>query len=201
MRGPRCYAVIPAAGRSVRMGQPKLLLPWQDSTVIETVLAHWQRSGAERIVVVLHPDDEQLAALCRDHDVEVKIAEPPPPDMKASVRAGLAYLYEAASPEPQDAWLVAPADMPLLTTELIDAVIAAHDPARPAIIVPRHGTRRGHPVLFPWPLAAEVSQLPENQGLKALLETHPVREVPWADAAAREDMDTPEDYRRLRGES
>jgi CTP:molybdopterin cytidylyltransferase MocA len=33
------FAIIPAAGRSVRMGQPKLLLPWGQTTLLEHVLA------------------------------------------------------------------------------------------------------------------------------------------------------------------
>ena len=32
----RSFAIIPAAGRSVRMGRQKLLMPWGDATLIET---------------------------------------------------------------------------------------------------------------------------------------------------------------------
>ena len=49
----RSFAIIPACGRSVRMGTPKLLMPWKDSTVIEAVLAAWEQSQIDEIVVVV----------------------------------------------------------------------------------------------------------------------------------------------------
>ena len=62
---PRFFGVIPAAGRSVRMGEPKLLLPWRDGTLIEHVLAQWLASRVACVTVVVHPDDQELAAVCR----------------------------------------------------------------------------------------------------------------------------------------
>ena len=40
----RSFAVVPAAGRSRRMGRPKLLLPWGESTIIQQVLGAWRAS-------------------------------------------------------------------------------------------------------------------------------------------------------------
>ena len=62
---PRFFGVIPAAGRSVRMGEPKLLLPWRDGTLIEHVLAQWLASRVACLTVVVHPEDVELAAICR----------------------------------------------------------------------------------------------------------------------------------------
>ena len=59
----RSFAVIPAAGRSQRMGQPKLLLPWGRTTVIEHVLGVWRASRVTHTVIVVHPDDKFLAEL------------------------------------------------------------------------------------------------------------------------------------------
>jgi molybdenum cofactor cytidylyltransferase len=194
----RSFAIVPAAGRSARMGRPKLLLPWGDVTLIEHVLAVWRGSRVERVVVVTRGDDADLADVCRRCGVDVAPAIPPPPDMRASVRHGLAYVAQTWRPAPADVWLVAPADLPGLTVETIDRVLAAHDPSRPEIIVPR-GERRGHPVLFPWGLADEVARLPEDCGINELLRRHAVREVRCeAAAGAGDDLDTPEDYERLR---
>lgn len=180
------------------MGRPKLLLPWGNGTVIERVLAAWRASRVEHVVVVTRGDDADLADICRRCGVAVAPASPPPPDMKASVRHGLAYVAQSWQPGSRDVWLVAPADLPGLSTETIDRVLAAHDPLRPAIVVPR-GERRGHPVLFPWGLAEEVASLPDDRGIDELLRRHAVREVRVEDAAgAGDDLDTPEDYERLR---
>jgi len=194
---PRFFAVVPAAGRSARMGEPKLLLPWGDSTMIEHVLAQWRAADVARVVIVVHPADARLAELCRGAGAVVVQPEVPPADMKASVRHALNWITEHEAPRAQDAWLLAPADMPLVTPAVIRAVIAAHDKTAPRIIAPIAAGRRGHPVLFPWPLADEVAGLAENEGVSAIVQRHAVKELAWPNAQeVLTDIDTPEEYRK-----
>ncbi len=193
----RAFAIIPAAGRSQRMGRPKLLLPWGAGTVIESVIAAWRTSGVLRCVVVVHPDDTELAEICRAAGADVVVPKSPPPDMKASVGCGLEFVAATHQPAAGDAWLVAPADMPLLSATAIDQVLAAHRPAAPRIIVPTHAGRRGHPVLFPWTLAAEVGRLGEGEGLARLLQRHAPVEVASSERTILLDFDTPADYQDL----
>jgi molybdenum cofactor cytidylyltransferase len=200
MSTPRFFAIVPAAGRSARMGQPKLLLPWGNATLVEQVLGQWRASGVSDVIVVVHPDDSELAELCRGAGAQVVVPDVPPPDMKSSVGHALAWIGALRVPTSDDAWLLAPADMPRLNAALIDFVIANHQVAAPRIIVPTAAGRRGHPVLFPWSLAADVATLGENEGLNALLARSVVSEVAWGDASAFADVDDPADYERLRPE-
>ena len=190
------FAIVPAAGRSRRMGTPKLLLPWGASTVIEHVLAAWQTSETTHTVIVVHPDDEALAEVCRTSGAEVVVPSGPPPDMKVSVRLALEYVTERYAPHESDAWLLAPADMPTLSADVINRVLAAYRADRSKIVVPEHAGRHGHPALFPWSLAAEVARLAEDEGVNRLLARHPVREVECPAEALAVDLDTPDDYRR-----
>ena len=107
------------------MGRPKLLLPWRGKTVIETVLGAWRASGVSHVVMTVRAEDVELAALGRAAGAETVVVSPPPPDMKASVLAGLDYLADKYQPQPIDAWLLAPADMPLLSPQVIDVLLAA----------------------------------------------------------------------------
>ena len=178
------------------MGQDKLLLAWGEATVIESLLASWRASGVDQMVVVMREDQTELRALCR----ETTIVIPPvaPPEMKDSVLAALDRIRKAFAPEDGDVWLLAPADMPQLVPEVVKQILAAHDPAYPAIIVPVSEGRRGHPVLFPWAFASSVETLAENEGVNALLERLPVRELECNEAGIHGDLDTPDDYERLR---
>jgi molybdenum cofactor cytidylyltransferase len=200
----QAFAVIPAAGRSLRMGQPKLLLPWGPSTVIEHVLSVWRASAVAQTVIVIHPDDHRLAALSRDCGALVVQPEIAPDEMKGSVRLGLEFVEQTLSPQPDDAWLLAPADMPGISPATIDRLIAAYQAGShgaagsPRIWAPRSGGRRGHPVLFAWSLANEVGMLSDDEGIKALLHRHPVAYLDDGVEAAIEDLDTPQDYARLR---
>src|SRR4051794_4581922 len=120
------FGIVPAAGRSSRMGTPKLLLPWANGTLIEGVLQAWRASRVTCVVAVVHPEDHELARACAGAGAEVVQPSTPPPDMKASVRAALAHLQKL-KPNPEDAWLVAPADIPGITAERINAMIAAYE--------------------------------------------------------------------------
>src|SRR6266576_2739159 len=50
-------AVLLAAGRSSRMGRPKLLLPWGATSVLGHLLDQWQALKSEQIAVVCAADD------------------------------------------------------------------------------------------------------------------------------------------------
>lgn len=201
----RSFAVIPAAGQSLRMGAPKLLLPWRGIRLLEATLAPWKASGVEQMIVVVRPDDPDLALLCREQGVEVVVPSVPPPEMKTSVQLALTHIEKEFAPSPRDAWLLAPADMPCLSPDIIRRLLAEHSADTQAILIPTLQGKRGHPVLFPWVLAPQVHTLGENEGLNALRNRHSWREVPCDDCPTTGgnpflDIDTPEEYLEGRGE-
>jgi molybdenum cofactor cytidylyltransferase len=179
------------------MGQPKLLLPWGHSTVIEQVLAAWRASAIDHVVLVVHPEDAALADLGRKCGALVVQPEVPPPQMKASIRAGLAEIERRFRPAADDGWLLAPADMPRLSAAAIDAVLRAYDPLKPTAVVPAFEGRRGHPLLMPWSSAALVDRLGRDEGVNSLLAQMPVREVAWPEPSILQDLDTPQEFARL----
>lgn len=197
MNVPRSFAIIPAAGHSRRMGRHKLLLPWHGSTVIERVLRAWLASDVSQVVVVARKDDHGLLAVCRDIAVDTVCPEVDPPDMKASVQCGLRYLAEQYDASDEDVWLLAPADLPRLSTALVNQVLASHNGADPAIVVPTVAERRGHPVLFPWCTATDVFALRRDEGVNRILDKYPIRRISVPSLDCLEDVDTPTDYRRL----
>ena len=205
----RTFAILPAAGHSRRIGRPKLLLPLADGrALIDHVLMAWRGSSVDGIVVVMRRDDAPLAKRCAGPRTAIVQPDVDPPDMKSSIAAGIQYLLESRPPAADDAWLVAPADMPLLSAQAIDAVIAAYRQQLAArdtahanlplqIVVPHHAGRRGHPVLLPWSIAAEVTALGPDEGLKQLIARHPLLVIDVADAGILTDVDTAEDYAHL----
>jgi molybdenum cofactor cytidylyltransferase len=189
----RSFAIIPAAGRSSRMGNSKLLLPWGRTTIIEQVLEAWHVGGVDERIVVVRPDDELLISACTRAGATLCVPREPPPEMKDSVAAGLALIAEQFAPTARDAWLVAPADLPDLSPRLIQLLIETYRGEAHQILIPRLADgRTGHPVLYSWDLAAEVASLPGT--LRDLQSLHPAKFVEWTDAISFADIDTPHDY-------
>src|SRR5438552_6045924 len=110
----RTFAVIPAAGKSVRMGRPKLALPLGDRTVLERVVAALREAGVEHVLVVVGPHVPQLVPPAERAGAHVLQLPEETPEMRATVEAGLRWLEEQFHPRPEDGWLLVPADHPTL---------------------------------------------------------------------------------------
>ena len=57
-----CGVIILAAGASSRMGKPKLLLPWGDTSVLGQLIRQWQSLGAKQIAVVHGTGDKAIGS-------------------------------------------------------------------------------------------------------------------------------------------
>jgi molybdenum cofactor cytidylyltransferase len=189
------FAVVPACGRSSRMGRPKLALPVGGRTVIEHVVGALRDGGVGCVVVVVGPHTPELVPLAAAAGAEVLALPEPTTDMRETVQRGLAWVSERHRPAPDDIWLLAPADHPAFTADVVRAMLAADAP----IAVPVHAGRRGHPTLLRWRHAAGIRALPPGEGINSFLRSHAgeVCEMPVADPGVLADLDTPEDYTRL----
>ncbi len=201
---PRLIAIVPAAGLSRRMGQPKLLLDLAGQTVIARVVQALRAAAIERCLVVVRPDDVELAREVVATGGEV--VQPPtnPAEMRESVEYALREVTRQShsTGRPCDGWVLIPADHPTLNSELVRDLIVVWSENPSRIAVPTCNGRRGHPTIFPWSLTEEVYQLPSDQGLNSLLRSNPDRvlEMTVTDARILEDLDTPEDWQRMRME-
>ena len=61
-RADSLAVVILAAGRSVRMGRPKLLLPWGQTSVLGHLLGQWQALRVGQTAVVCAAGDDGIHA-------------------------------------------------------------------------------------------------------------------------------------------
>jgi molybdenum cofactor cytidylyltransferase len=196
------FALVPAAGESARMGWPKLLLPVAGQPMILHTVAAWQRSKVDLIVVVVRPEDDELAKIVRAAGVQIVVPAAAPPDMKASLQVALRHIELTYSPAAGDAFLVAPADMPRLSSKVIDLLIHQHGSFPERILVPELAGRRGHPALFPWAMAKQVQELGPDEGLDAVVHRNLPLEIPCESVLDDHwdpftDVDTPSEYREL----
>ena len=192
----RMFALIPAAGRSRRMGTSKLLLPWQGTTVIEYLIATLTRADIAAVVIVMRPDDVALQAVVQRTSAVAVIPDHEPPDMRDSVEIGLRAIRQRFAPTDEDAWLLIPADHPLLEAEVLDGLLTRWSRRDGEALLPMFQSKRGHPTLLSWSLAARVEQLPPDVGGNALLRSPAtlVTEWPTDRESVLADLDTPEDY-------
>jgi molybdenum cofactor cytidylyltransferase len=193
------FALIPAGGRSARMGRPKLSLPLRGRTVLECVVAALRAGGVERVLVVVTPHAAELCPLAEAAGAHVYQLPHETPDMRATVEHGLTWIEDRWRPIPADPWLLVPADHPTLDPEVVRLLLREYGRGGASIIVPVHEGRRGHPVALSWAHVADLRRHPAGEGLNAYLRGNvaATREVAVASAEILRDLDTPEDYERL----
>jgi molybdenum cofactor cytidylyltransferase len=118
-----------------------------------------------------------------------------PSGMGTSIRAGLAAVLANSSPP---AILIMLCDQPAVTTELLNQLIDRHT-SDPALIVACEYDRiAGVPALFDASLFTELQNLPDSAGARLLIQRHAnqVARIPFPQGSS--DIDTPQDYDRLR---
>jgi molybdenum cofactor cytidylyltransferase len=191
------WAVVLAAGESRRMGTQKLLLPFGEATVVETVVAAALGSRVDRVLAVLGADADEVRRKIGSGGgpaVSFVLNEGYRSGMLSSVQAGFGAL-----PGDAEAAVVMLGDQPFLRAPVIDVVVEAYRAGGKGIVVPVFRGRRGHPVLVDMKYGDEVQGLDPAEGLRQLLGAHPddVGEVEVDDAAILRDLDTPEDYQGI----
>jgi molybdenum cofactor cytidylyltransferase len=196
---PQVFAIIPAAGRSTRMGQPKQLLPVGDRPMLEWVIETVLQGHIAGLCVVTSSDVDEALLLGEDPRYVLAINDDPTSEMLDSVRLGLEALTHACDVTDTDGYLVCPGDMPLVLAEDVEAVTYEYRRHPQCIAIASHGGRRGHPMAFPAALASELATLCER-GLNALPDLHPgrVRLVERDSDGVLRDVNTPAEFERLR---
>jgi molybdenum cofactor cytidylyltransferase len=187
-------AIVLAAGRSRRMGTQKLLLPVAGQPLICHAVDAVLASSVDQVTVVAGCERQALAAALADRPVCWAINDAADSEMIDSVRCGLTAL-----PPQCEAALVVLGDQPGIPSEVIDRLIVAFRSQRAGLVVPVYGGRRGRPLLIAVRYHAEIMERYADQGLRGLLQAHAeqVMEIAVASPGILEDIDSPDDYRRV----
>jgi molybdenum cofactor cytidylyltransferase len=187
-------AVILAAGKSTRTLAPKLLLPFDDSTVIQQTVHNVLDSEVDEVLVVLGFQGDRVARLLQGAPVRLVRNFDYEEGMLTSIVAGM----NAASPH-MEAVMIMPGDHPLIRSTTIDSLLTAYRGSGKGIAVPVYQGHRGHPAIFSLTYRNELLKL-TREGAQQLLHSHPsdVLEVPVNSEEVLIDIDTFGDYRRAR---
>lgn len=91
-----------------------------------------------------------------------------------------------------DGWLIALADMPWITTELIQQLCAGVTDGA-AVVAPRFNGKRGQPVAFGAAWKNALADLTGDVGARAILQTAEISWVDWHDSSIHQDVDVSSD--------
>ncbi len=200
-------AIILAAGESTRMGRPKQLIELDGEPMMQKSLQTLLSSPVDEIVIVLgslHATIreklfENISVLDKtpqgDVNVRSVVNELSREGMGSSIRKGIQALSPAS-----EAAVIALADQPFIKSDTITSLIRAFTTSGKGIALPRHGERRGHPVIFGAKYYPALCLLPPDRGANTILRdnSQDVLTLDVDDEGILIDIDTPEDLTRYR---
>jgi molybdenum cofactor cytidylyltransferase len=186
-----------AAGASARMGKPKLLLRWGNTSIIGHVLQVWRDLQAAQIAVVQRADN---SSLCSELDRVVVPAqnrilnENPEEGMFSSIVCAAGW--KGWNPDVTHHVIVL-GDQPHLPGDLLLRLIQCARENPEKIVQPSFRGRARHPVILPCPEFEALANSKEAN-LKSFLQSRAenVTLVPSEHPGLDFDIDTPADYKR-----
>jgi molybdenum cofactor cytidylyltransferase len=188
MNPVRIFPIILAGGDSSRFATPKPLAEFDGRTALELAVANCE--GMERPIVVLGHRAEEIRRRV-PKGARVAINREWHRGQLSSLLAGLRLVPRGA------AFLLYPVDQPLLTAALVSRLVRAFNRRGPGkcIVMPRKGTRAGHPILCAGELRSELRRAQTARDV-VYRDSRRVRYVPVRDVAIWTDFDSPATYRR-----
>ena len=182
------------------MGRDKGLLPVPGGgTFLSRLAGSLLEGGCSEVVAVVGVGEQAFRSAVERDRLPIRLVRNPDPS-----RGQLSSLHEAldtlAAPLPR-AVVMAPVDLPLIAPSTVRAVIAAWAGSGAPVVRPSMGGRHGHPVLFDARVLTELRAADLSVGARAVVRAHAAESIDVAvdDPGAFEDIDTPEDYRRVFG--
>ena len=186
-------AIILAAGKSTRMGEQKLLLPFESSTVFERVIYSVKSSGQfGEIIAVVSPG--KLYTIALKNKIQGVINENPELGLSRSIRLGVGKAHKDT-----EAFMFFSGDQPEIRPESIGRIVECYCCKRrsgKSIVVPQYNNRNGMPTIFDAVWKKELTQLSGDTGGRELIKLNQgsVDYIQIEDDMEGLDIDTKEDY-------
>jgi molybdenum cofactor cytidylyltransferase len=193
----RVGAIILAAGKSTRMGEPKQLLRLGQSTVLGQTIENIRGAGVDEIVLVLGSSAEtirQQFPASTFEGLRVVVNQAYGQGMASSLREGLSAL------DPQiDAALIVLADQPFIRPETFGQIVDHYRRSDAQIVIPTYKGFRGNPVLLDRSVFPEITELGGDIGCRAIFGSHleGIVKAEVEDVGILLDIDNKADYERL----
>ena len=187
--------IILAAGQSSRLGQPKQLLPYKNTTLLEYIIEQTNPITTTKTIVVLGAYANEIRSILASANVEIVLNKDWKKGMSKSLQKGLTQTQNS------DAILILLSDQPFVTTELINQIIQKATSSDLPIIATKYNNILGVPALFKKETFQELLNLNEQQGAKKVIKKYATNnEVGIVDfEKGWIDIDTLEDYWELMG--
>ena len=187
---------ILAAGASTRMGTPKQLLNWGNTSLIKHTINTSKKTTANETVVVLGAHYETIASEIQNESVSIIFNEKWEQGLGKSIASAANFVLN--SNKNINGLLIVLADQPFVTVSFLNEIIDRFKPNSKEIIATLYESGKyGVPVLFDKNYFEELSELSEDDGAKSIIKKYSNSVKTITPSFKNVDIDTKEDFERF----
>ena len=186
--------LILAAGESKRMGEPKQLLPYNDSTLLIHTIEQAAPLKHSDIFIVIGAHFSDIFKSIRSQKATVIKNNNWEDGMGSSLSKGIEFIKKK---DKYDSVLVTLSDLPLVTTEHYEELIALSDSSGKRIVLTNYDEVAGVPAIFDRSLFNELTILSDDEGAKPVVKKYKKEALKMNSKTPFFDVDTKEAYQKL----
>ena len=186
--------LILAAGQSKRMGQPKQLLPYKNSTLLLEKIKQFQNLEQTQVFVVLGAYFTEIFPLLRELPVKVVMNSNWQEGMGSSLSKGVGLIDKK---DMFDRVLITLSDLPLMESSHYEELIDMSKTTGKRIIQTEYEDTAGVPAVFDKSLFASLSRLKNEEGAKPLIDKYKKEVLKLRSKTPYFDVDTSDTYQKL----
>jgi molybdenum cofactor cytidylyltransferase len=187
--------VVLAAGTSTRMGRNKLFMELEGETIVRRAVRRVSKAGVDPLFVVLGHEAELVKLALEGIRYQPVLNPEYERGVNTSLRAGIHAVSESGA----RAAVVVLADMPFVTTAMIQALVQKYRDSDAPLVISDYEGVNAPPMLYDRSLFDEL-RASEGQGCgKRVVKRHrhEAESALWP-VEALTDLDAPEDYERVK---
>ncbi|HEY2392647.1 MAG TPA: nucleotidyltransferase family protein [Candidatus Angelobacter sp.] len=194
---PSFAGVILSAGASSRMGRDKALLPWRDGTFLSAAIRALQ-PATELVIVVAGANAPQLQPIVDTHAAFLVVNPDPQQGQFSSLQVGLQEVLNRG----RDAAIVTLVDRPAADVETVQQMRSAFLLSDEQVwaAVPDYQGKHGHPYVIGREMIEAFLRAPTPSSARDVEHANQghIRYVPVNDPLVTANVDTPEEFEKLR---
>ena len=187
--------VVLAAGSSSRLGQPKQLLLYKNTSLLKNTIFQASKVPNTTIIVVTGSNHELIEKEITDPEIKTIFNSDWELGMSSSIATGLKELLRL-NPDIQKC-IFTVCDQPFITTIVFENLIKEHQKAAKGIAASEYAATLGTPVLFHKKYFTELLQLKGQEGAKKIISRFLDDTITVPFEKGNIDIDTIEDYNEL----
>jgi molybdenum cofactor cytidylyltransferase len=188
--------LIPAAGASRRLGSPKQLLKWGDSTLLLHAIETAKILVQKEIIVVLGAYYDKIKPELHKSSIQILKNEDWEKGLGSSISVGVGYLQNSGVT--YDAVLILLPDQPLVVPLYLKTMIEKFKVGENQIIATAYGTEKyGVPALFDKKYFEKLRGLIDDRGAQELIKQSAKFVTSIDIIPLISDIDTKEDYNKI----